>query len=1122
MIKCPNKSSKEYKNLEARVGSVMAHSLFNEFDEDYDAINKHLNIKEVEEAGYKIEDKLLDIRDRLNRLRLIYNRRKNSARLDTELDKIGKLLDELDAKESTLDKLQGIVDYIHSSAEIIDLFEETMKDIKRNPNDLNNIHRLVGVHRFTSVFNNLKELQSFFMASLEAREEEELEKAKWLVGLHQARLDGTEEEFLDENDEPKGSISILNDAVVKLNNIHKDYQDLGAPLLAKKLWTLVDPATVELAKTHKAKLLKSNPKSAQALTIITSEEDLVAHLMKAAKDLDGYDKWLYSTAGSADPVLALLTKHIIDSQTEVTELLMSDAEYMGSAYESYAEESGLNKNNTDTFNDAILDTYTRVDEEGKETTYYKLVEQYDVEQFKKDVTAFYEDVGFLKESNNEEDNVEFNKLQSAFYEKNTQQKPKEEILAIIADKKANLSERRFEEWFAKNTLRNADGSVKRYIRELANPVKVNPKWVALQNNPAALEYYNKVRTFYDSILQELSYDKREFMKNKLPFVYKSGFIDRVNSQGIDGAKQNLKDKVKVTSGDVNYGIVNTEGEEHKEIPIHYASEIEAKDASTDVFEVMLAAAKSWRTYAAKANILDDIVLAEDVLQNQKIDEVNAKGEHILDKVSKKLDKNIKQQRASNILERFRSMTDTRFYGKEDEKQIVNVFGQDVSIDKIASNFSLFTSIVNFTGNIIAGTSNFANGKFQNWIEAHADLHFSKKTMAHAELLATKNIPQALQDRRKSHDKSYLTQIAELFNFQNGSFMDSYGKNVSGNLLKKEFTTDNLFITMSAGEHTVAMSAGISFLLDTKLVNGQFVNRAKYLANLKGEEYKKAEKEFEEIETNLLDAYEKKANGVIGLKDEYKGIVTKETVRDIRMLINGVNEKLQGNFSAEDKAQIQRVWWGKLAIMYRKHIAPGLQRRFGKANINYGTGTLDEGSYSTTARIIYDFYNDVLVDVKELGYMEALNIWKENITEQDRQNIRRAITEIGLGLIMFFIVGAIGGDDDEVSKNTYAENLLALEARRLQSELWFYANPLETIRIMRSPAVAMSTIESLVKFGTGLVFIWGEEDVYKRDTGIHKKGDSKDWARFKKLVPGVKAFEATQTPEEMMKTFNRII
>lgn len=40
---CPNKNTKEYKQLEERVGSVVAHSLFNKFDEDYDAINKHLD-----------------------------------------------------------------------------------------------------------------------------------------------------------------------------------------------------------------------------------------------------------------------------------------------------------------------------------------------------------------------------------------------------------------------------------------------------------------------------------------------------------------------------------------------------------------------------------------------------------------------------------------------------------------------------------------------------------------------------------------------------------------------------------------------------------------------------------------------------------------------------------------------------------------------------------------------------------------------------------------------------------------------------------------------------------------------------------------------------------------------
>lgn len=134
-------------------------------------------------------------------------------------------------------------------------------------------------------------------------------------------------------------------------------------------------------------------------------------------------------------------------------------------------------------------------------------------------------------------------------------------------------------------------------------------------------------------------------------------------------------------------------------------------------------------------------------------------------------------------------------------------------------------------------------------------------------------------------------------------------------------------------------------------------------------------------------------------------------------------------------------------------------------------------------------------------------------------MRKAVSEVGLGFAMMALVSMIGGDDDD-EKNTWAENLLALEARRLQGELHFYANPIEGLRILRSPAVAMSTVESVARFAGGFLFVYGDSENYQQNSGIHKKGDSKDWARFKKLIPILKAWEGLQAPEELMKSFNR--
>lgn len=1067
-------------------------------------------------ASDSINSKFSDIQSRVKRLSGLYEKRKANATSDKELEEIGKVIKNLNKKQDALNSIQGVLDYIKSAQEIVEHLNKSMQSIKDDPKNPENIKKLSTIQKFNSIFNNLKNLQTLLIGSQELSDEDSKNMSEWAAKLNIAKSEGREGEFLDDNPTPVKTLKSLEKTLDDLYQLKKGYEQQGASLLANKLWKLIDSKTVEQAKKLKAELIADKPNSAKAQTIITSEEDLERHLLMAAKDLDGYDKWLYSATGSADPVLALISKLIVGSQTDVVEQLMQDSTKLGKAHAKYVKESGLGKNNTDKLNEPFLDTYDVTLEDGTTKTYYKAVEEYNTEEFRQAQAKFEKDNAHLLDSGREEDEEQYHQLLKEWNKENTQPLEKSKRDKVIQDHKDTLSEEEFNDWLADNTIQDSDGNITSYTNELVEPSDKykSEKYEELQNNPAALEYYNTVMDLYNELLDKLPAGKKRLMRGKLPFVYKAGLIDRINSQGVSGAKKAVTDKFKITAADINYGIDSGSGYS-KMIPIHYTSPIEVKDASTDILENMLAFAKSVRQYEAKAQILDEVQLAQSVISNQEVGVENAAGEVIEGGKSKK--------KVSNIEERLDSLLDTAYYGVEDEKKIIHFAGKDYSLDKAASNLSLATSVISLAGSVIGGISNLANGKMQKFIESSAGVFFTTKTAAKAEILADKHIPLALQDIGKTHDKSFLTQISEYFNFQTGEYLDAVNHNKSGNWFKKGLDISNMFAFMKGGEAMIAMSTGLSFLLDTKLVDGKFVQRSKYLSGLEGQERKDAAKAFEAIETNLLSAYEKKPDGVIGLKEEYKDAFSKDDLRDIRLMINGTNEKLQGNYSTETKAQIQRVWWGKLAIMYRKHLAPGFQRRFGEKNLNQATGQVEHGYYRSTGKFIFQkFLYKTLKETREMGFLEALSN-NSTITELEKQNMRRAVSEVGLGFIMMFLVGALVGDeDDEDGKNTnsYAENLMALEARRLQGELLFYVNPFESMRILRSPAVSLSTVESVFRFGNGVIFIHGEEDEYAYDTGLHKAGDSKDMARLRRLVPIVKAIDDLRVPEEGIKIFNR--
>jgi hypothetical protein len=123
----------------------------------------------------------------------------------------------------------------------------------------------------------------------------------------------------------------------------------------------------------------------------------------------------------------------------------------------------------------------------------------------------------------------------------------------------------------------------------------------------------------------------------------------------------------------------------------------------------------------------------------------------------------------------------------------------------------------------------------------------------------------------------------------------------------------------------------------------------------------------------------------------------------------------------------------------------------------------------------------------------------------------------LGFILTQII--VDPDDDEKTtlEESYAYNFMVYEIIRMRSETASYINPIDAIRIFRSPSAMTSTVDRLIKF-INQVMPWNITEEYKRESGVWEKGDNKAWAAFLKLMgfsgynmkPGeaVKAFESS--------------
>ena len=210
----------------------------------------------------------------------------------------------------------------------------------------------------------------------------------------------------------------------------------------------------------------------------------------------------------------------------------------------------------------------------------------------------------------------------------------------------------------------------------------------------------------------------------------------------------------------------------------------------------------------------------------------------------------------------------------------------------------------------------------------------------------------------------------------------------------------------------------------------------------------------------------------------------------------VNKKIHGVYDRMGSAQIEKYWWGALAMQYHKHIYPGFMKRYRRHGYyNEERGTIEKGCYNA----LIDFlsipirkYRQDMND-EELKGMEAIQNLFKNISDfclniktnwqllpdYERKNIRRNLGDVigVLGAVAIAIgLRALGDDDDE---DGIIYNLALYEADRLASES-FQFNPFgaasEAKKLWSNPVAVQSIVNDILSsMGTmAQILIEGED------------------------------------------------
>jgi hypothetical protein len=350
------------------------------------------------------------------------------------------------------------------------------------------------------------------------------------------------------------------------------------------------------------------------------------------------------------------------------------------------------------------------------------------------------------------------------------------------------------------------------------------------------------------------------------------------------------------------------------------------------------------------------------------------------------------------------------------------------------------------------------GKAMIRIESMAGQFFDYSTLLHADkIYTTELLPSYLAELgvRDKHNKlSLLGEMVDL----NKDFDNLRGKDYRKNVLWRFYGPHWLYLGQSAGDHYLYYRVLIAYALHKKVLipdgQGNYIEGSLWDAI----DYKKVSDDSE---------YEDLAYIIPGTKDANTDKLI--DVFNISQEIKYINHKLFGVYNKEDMMMARRFILGKLLSQYKSWMKTAFNYRFQRKHYNVVTGKVEEGYYNTLCSITYNLLKEFTRGKVQLA------AFKETLSEDDKANLKRAITEIVQYYSFMLSKLVLGlGDGSDKRRHRFLEKLLYYYSIRITRDLAamtpfsFLSFLEENFKMIRTPFPSWQPVEDLFKFGSALV------------------------------------------------------
>jgi hypothetical protein len=540
----------------------------------------------------------------------------------------------------------------------------------------------------------------------------------------------------------------------------------------------------------------------------------------------------------------------------------------------------------------------------------------------------------------------------------------------------------------------------------------------------------------------------------------------VKKSAVAAWERNFKNHVE----DASKGIVYKG--QTKRIPIYFNQSMAADTVSMNLTDTVMKFAEMAEQFKINSSLESLALLTKETIAERTVEKKTSTGKKILSALHKKMygEEVVEPIKfaETEAYKMFESWLDSNFYN---ERRYAANLGA-VRLDKVVDTMMAANALSVLGADGLKALSNRLTAGVNIAIESLGNKYFTIKTLAKGKakvgqlMYATAGEENLLMDTLRGVKTTHFGQMLDIFQAIQGE--NDAVDEIGGSMVKRHASTSLLMGGLSAGEFIAQanMFAAIAYDIKIKTKSGE--------------------------EISLLDAYVKEADGIVRLRKDVE--FTEEDEQLLRNKINAINKELHGVYNKIDEVEAKKNWVGRALIQFRNFLVPNVERRFQELHVNFEMNDIVEGYYKTLYRKmvternfkIWQIYND------------------PSLTENERNNLKKAVVELTSYFVLAAIVSILAGmgDDDDELKDNYAYNVALYSALRLKGEIGFFIpgiNLKEGYRIIKSPSAINTLLERSVKFG-GQLFTDPFAE-YERKSGPWEKGDSKLKAKFLKLFFG---------------------